>query len=281
MEIKKNSKIIFVLIFIAILLFVFVLLWSKKPNKQDNWREEFKVLSQAEFLGDSVNIKNIRNFRYDITEKNNKIGYYDKVYNLNEISRAWFVVVPFKEKDYAAHTFLAFEFVDGSYIDITIEARKKKNQDFSLISGMLHSYPLMYIVADERDAVLLRANVRKDEVYMYPVKANPEQVRLLFVDMLEKMNDIAKNPVWYNTFFANCTSSIAYHINKIWPNFLPKFSWQVWVSGYAEKLAFDKKLLDTDLSIEQAHQKYNITKKSQEVGDVPDYSRLIRQFNSN
>lgn len=275
---KKYSKIFYIVLIVTAFLMLFLLLWFfKKPNKIDNWRPELAVQSLAIFNKDIITIKNVRNFRYDQTETINIAGYYDQSYDLTKISKVWFVVVPFKEKDYAAHTFLSFEFLDGKYVSITIEARKKVGQPYSLVMGMLHSYPLMYIVADERDSVLLRANVRKDDVYMYPVKASPEQAKVLFVDMLKRMNEISENPVWYNTFFANCTSSIAYHVDKIWPNILPKVDWQVWVSGYAEKLAFQKGLLDTNLSIEKAREKYYITKKSQEIGDVPDYSKLIRQ----
>lgn len=267
------------LILLAIGLFCF-LLWQaiKKPETTADWRSELAVQSTAEFKGDVVLVKNVRNFRYSSTEENNTVSYYDQEYDLNNISRAWFIVTPFKSRNYAAHTFLSFEFSDGKYLTITIEARKKKGQNYSLLLGALRTYPLIYIAADERDAIMLRADVRKDDVYLYPVKATPPQVRLLFVDMLNKMNSLVEKPEWYNTFTANCTSMIAYHVNNIWPKLLPKFVWQAWVTGYAEKLVFDEGLIDTNLSFQQARQKYYITSISQQVGDVPEYSKKIRNF---
>lgn len=269
----KNS-----LVIAAIVLLSF-LLWQalKVPPTTGDWQPALAIQSTAEFNGNMVTVKNVRNFRYP-SEKDPQVSYYDQEYDLNKITKAWYVVDPFASKNYAAHTFLSFEFSDEKYLSISIEARKKKGQDYSLVWGMFRTYPLMYIAADERDAILMRANIRKDKVYLYPVKATPEQAKLLFVDMMHKMNSLAVKPEWYNTFTANCTSMIAYHVNKIWPGVLPKFSWQVWVTGYAEKLAFDKGLLDTELDMQQAREKYYITNISQQIGDVLEYSRKIRDF---
>ena len=144
--------------------------------------------------------------------------------------------------------------------------------------GLLKTYPLMYIAADEKDAILVRTNIRKSSVYMYPAKATPDQARLLFVDMMDRMNNLAKNPEWYNTFTANCTSSIAEHVNKIWPGRLPWFSWQTWVTGFADRLVFDQGLIDTDLNFEKTRQKYYITTEAQRLGNVPDFSEKIREY---
>lgn len=271
-----TRKILILLALAAICFYVWQVL--KPVPKNGNWRDELSRQSTAEFDGNKVTVRNVRNFRYSQDENNNTAGYYDQAYDLDKILKIWYVVDPFKEQQYAAHTFLSFEFSDGKFISITIEARKEKGQDYSLLSGLFNTYPLMYIAADERDAILLRANVRKDEIYLYPVKATPQQARLLFVDILEKMNSLSEQPEWYNTFTANCTSSIAYHINKIWKGRLPKFSWQLWVTGYAEKMAFEQGLIDTSLSLPEARKKYYATGLSQKAGDAVDYSPKIRDF---
>lgn len=276
---KKHRRIIYFCLF---LLAVFLLWqWFKNPPTEGNWQEPLAVQAHAEFNNNFVTIKNVRNFRYGKNELEVYSNYYDQTYDLNKISKVWYIVEPFKSREYAAHTFLSFEFSDNKYITISIEARKLMGQEYSLFLGFLHTYPLMYIAADERDSILVRANIRKDKVYLYPVKIEPEQAKVFFVDILERMNVLAEKPVWYNTFTANCTSAIAYHINKIWPGKLPIFLWQSWVTGYAEKLAFEKGLLDTTLNIEEAREKYYVTDVSQKIGDVPDYSKIIRQFDKN
>jgi hypothetical protein len=275
-NIFRNSLIFLGLVLVAF----FVWQYFKAPPMDADWKPEFSVLSTAEFNKNLVTIKNVRNFRYSSNEENNYPGYYDKTYDLDKISKVWYIVEPFKNRNYAAHTFLSFEFLDGKYITISVEARKKKGENYSLIMGMFKTYPLMYIAADERDSIMLRTNTRKDDVYLYPAKATPEQTRLLFVSMLEKMNSLAEKPEWYNTFTANCTSSIADHVNKIWPKRLPKFMWQEWITGYAEKLVFNQGLIDTNLSFQEARKRYYITKLSQEAGDTENYSERIRQFDN-
>lgn len=249
------------------------------PPLVGDWQTQLENISTAEFNGDTVTVRNVRNFRYGPTEADMHPDYYTKTYDLNGITRVWYTTEPFNENKLAAHTYLSFEFANGDFLAITMEARKTKAQSYSIWKGMLRTYPLVYIAADERDVTLLRANLRKDEVYVYPVKlSKPENARLLLVDVLERMNDLLVHPVWYHTLFANCTSSIAYHVNRLSPDRVSPLSWQLWLTASADELALKRGLLDTDLPIEQARAKYAVTTRSQEVGDVPDYSKLIRQF---
>jgi len=263
---------------VLVLIVLVVWQWFKTPATDADWQEPLAIASTATFDGEIVTVKNVRNFRYTPTEADIKPGYYDKTYDLSKIKKVWYVSEPFNESEYAAHTFLSFEFQNGDFLSITIEARKTKGQTYSTWKGLLRTYPLIYIASDERDVVLLRANIRKDNVFVYPVKTSaPGNMRILLVDMLNRMNDIQKNPVWYNTLFANCTSVIATHINKITPGRIPVFSWQLLLTGHADELALDRGLLDTDLSIQEARIKYRINDASERIGDVPDYSKLIRE----
>lgn len=257
------------------------LYWALKPVPlSGDWQEHLKVASTALFDGESVTVKNVRNFRYYPEEKDMHPGYYDRTYNLNEVKQVWYVAEPFNENESAAHTFVSFEFNNGDFLSISIEARKTKDQTYSIWKGFMRTYPLIYIAADERDVVLLRANLRKDKVYVYPVKlSKPENARYLLVDMLTRMNELTTTkPAWYNTLFANCTSSIVGHINKLSPGRISMLSWQLWLTASADELALEHGLLDTDLTIEQAREKYLINEVSEHVGDVPSYSAEIRKF---
>lgn len=266
---------------ILLMVLIALVLWQvlKTPPAEGDWQEQLATPSTAEFNGDLVTVKNVRNFRYYPTEQDMHPSYYDNTYDLREIKKVWYVTEPFNENTSAAHTFVSFEFNNGDFLGISIEARKTKEQTYSTWKGMLRTYPLIYIAADERDLILLRANVRKDKVYVYPVKLEkPENARVLLTDMLTKMNDLLVHPEWYNSMFANCTSMIAKHVNKITPGRLSSFSWQLWLTASADELALKHGLLDTDLSITEAREKYFITDISEKIGDVPEYSKKIRGF---
>lgn len=276
---KKMVKKFFIVLGCVLVIFIG---WqgSKKVPVEADWQEQLKVISTAEFDGDVVTVKNVRNFRYSPTEADMHPAYYDKTYDLTQIKKVWYVTEPFNENQSAAHTFVSFEFNNGDFLAISIEARKTKDQVYSVWKGLLRTYPLVYIAADERDVLLLRANVRKDRVYVYPVKLEkPENARLILVDMLTRMNELVTGKsAWYNTLFANCTSSIAGHVNKITPGRISPFSWQLWLTASADELALKHGLLDTDLTIEQAREKYSVNKSSEQIGDVPNYSKDIRNF---
>jgi len=277
----KNKIIKKILLALGCLLIIFIA-WQglKKVPMEGDWQEQLKIISTAEFNGDWVTVKNVRNFRYYPTEKDMHPAYYDKTYNLTQVKKVWYVTEPFNENQSAAHTFVSFEFNTGDFLAISIEARKTKDQIYSIWKGMLRTYPLVYIAADERDVLLLRANVRKDRVYVYPVKLEkPENGKLILVDMLTRMNElVSTKPAWYNTLFANCTSSIAKHVNKITPGRVSIFSWQLWLTASADELALDHGLIDTYLPIKQAREKYSVNEASERVGDIPNYSTQIRNF---
>jgi hypothetical protein len=253
---------------VLLVLLSILIIWqmSKKVPTEGDWKDTLKVLSTAEFHGDSVTVKNVRNFQYDATGAKPTVeAYYDKTYDLNGIKKVWYVTVPFHPGSFFAHTFLSFEFTDGSFLAITIEGRLTKDQEYTTIDGFLHTYPLMYIAADERDVVYVRSSLRKNDVYIYPLIATPAQGRL------------AVHPTWYSSVFANCTSSIADHVNAIWPGLLPRFDWQALLTNYADTLVYKKGLIDTKLSLEEARAAFYVTDRAAKVGYADDFSARVRQ----
>ncbi|MEI7749984.1 MAG: DUF4105 domain-containing protein [Candidatus Moraniibacteriota bacterium] len=277
MKLPKTRKgKIFMTIFALLAIFI-LWEWLKPVPMNADWKPDVAVMSSAEIVGDTITVHNVRNFRYADEETPSVIDYYDQTYDLSKLTGMRFVAEPFSESKNAAHTFFSYEFSDGKYLTISVEARKRVGQDYDVFRGLLRTYPLIYVATDERDAVMVRANVRKHEVYLYPVKATPEKARAMLLDMLTTMNDLAIHPRWYNTLTANCTSLLAGHVNHVTPYRLPFWSWQFLFTGHADELALSSGLLATDLSIDDARAKYDITAVSRAIGDVENYSDLIRQ----
>lgn len=279
-----NKRKVFKKVLLLIVAIFIVFEYTKIPPTTGDWQIQLATPSTAEFNGDFVIVKNVRNFRYYPEEKDIHPAYYDKQYNMSKIIRVWYTVepfvsfAPFEENKLAGHTYVSFEFENGDFLAITIEARKTKTQTYSVGKGLLRTYPLIYAAADERDVTLMRANIRKDDVYVYPIKlSNQKNARVLLTNMLTEMNNLLVHPRWYNTLFSNCTSEIAKQVDKILPGRISLFSWQLWLTASADELALKAGLLDTNLTIEQAREKFFITEKSQKIGDIPNYSKLIRK----
>ena len=209
---KKNIKRI---VFLGLCAFLFWYLFQTPSNTRD-WSSDQQVLPYAEFKENTVAIHNIRNFTYRSTTDHDPI-YYNKTFNLDELESVDYIVEPFGSIG-AAHTFLSFGFKGEKYVAISIEIRKEKGEAFSAWKGILRQYELMYVIADERDAVKLRVVHRKDSVYIYPVKADVAKIKTLFIDMLTRANNLKEKPEFYNTLTNNCTTNIASHVNKITPS---------------------------------------------------------------
>jgi hypothetical protein len=282
MVMSKTKKTIWVMIAAVVVIIGGFFVWQAMmsvPTKGD-WQKPFAVQSTAEIHGNLAIVHNVRNFRYNGSEDDADItaAYYDKTYDLDQLKRVWYIVEPFKNFNLAAHTFLSFEFSNGEFLSISIEARKLKGQEYNVFWGLFHTYPLIYIAEDERDSIYVRANIRQADVYAYPVKlSKPEHGKEILADMLNTMNDLVVHPTWYNTLWPNCTSAIATHINRISPHRLPVIPWQLWVTGYADELAFRSGLIDTNLSLDQARKKFYVSEKSRQIGNVDNYSALIRE----
>lgn len=265
-----------VLSLLALLILVYLFLSiSTTPSNEREWNSDQAILPYAEFKGNTVTVHNIRNFAYTSTT-NYTPHYYDKEFNLGDIQRVWYVVEPFSGFPGSAHTFLSFEFEGDQFIVISVEIRKEKGESFSAIKGLLNRYELMYVVADERDVIKLRSNYRKDMVYLYPGKASPEKVRELFVSMLKRTNALREQPEFYNAIFNTCTTNIVHHINSIAPGRVPLFSLQVFLPKNSDRLAYTLGLIETDLSFEQARERYLINTRAQKYADDPNFSVRIR-----
>ncbi len=92
---------------------------------------------------------------------------------------------------------------------MSIETRDVVGQTYSAVRGFFRQYELIYIVSDERDVVRLRTNFRKDEeVYIFRTTVPPALARQIFLDYLERVNELHNTPEWYNALTNNCTTNI-------------------------------------------------------------------------
>lgn len=262
------------LLIILIIVFTITSLITSPSNARD-WNNDQNILPYAEIDDNLVSIHNIRNFSYASTTSY-VTNYYDKVFDINKIKRAWYIVEPFSGIPGSAHTFLSFEFEDEQFISVSVEIRKEKGESYSPIKGLFNQYELMYVIADERDVIKLRSNYRKDLVYVYPTKASKEKVQALFMDIIARANDLKDNPEFYNTITNTCTTNIVNHINKITPNRVPLFNLRILLPENSDRLAYGLGLIDTDLSFEDARVRYFINDRAMKYADYEDFSVRIR-----
>ncbi len=247
----------------------------QRPSNDRDWLPNEAVMPRVTFRGRLVDVRNVRVTTYRGTEDYTP-AYDDRTFDLDRLVGVWFVVEPFSKWGGAAHTFLSFEFAGPEFVAISVEARKERGETYHFLKGLFRRYELLYVVGDERDLVRLRSNYRRDDVFLYPIRASPERVRGLFVEMLERAEALRVDPEFYNTLTSNCTSNIVGHVNRLVPGRVP-FSLRWMFPGYADRLAYDLGLIDTALPFDSIRPRFRINERALRYGDSEDFSVRIRE----
>ncbi len=245
-----------------------------KPSNNRHWKANMATLPYAQIRDDRVKVFNVRNCTY-ISENDYILQYDDRTYDLNDLEALDFIVCPFAGLPSLAHTMVSFEFRGGEYLGISIEARLEEGESYSAAGGAARQFELMYVVADERDLIQLRTEVRDSDVFIYRARATPEEVRALFVDMLKRANTLKKRPEYYDTFANNCTTNIVAHINRVRPGTIP-WGPASFLTGYADREAYRLGLLVDYGSFEQTKRQAHITSLAHRYAQEPRFSALIR-----
>ena len=256
--------------------FAILLAWwtSIEPSNQRDWRTEVAVLPFATRDGDLVTVHNIRNFDYR-TEQDFVPQYYDRTFDLQKLDAVDLIAV-YWMGDAIAHVMVSFGFA-GDHVAFSIETRTEKGEAYSSIAGFFKRYELIYVVGDERDLIRVRTNYRRPEeqVYLYRTRASPANARRLFLEYVDKINQLKEHPEFYNTATTNCTTDV-WSLVRALSGRVP-LDWRVLVSGYFPEYAYDQGSLDTDLPFAQLKSMSLVNDRAHAADHDPDFSRRIRE----
>jgi hypothetical protein len=245
------------------------------PTNDRDWTPEQAKLAVAEFDGDKVTIRNIRDCRWR-TEDDFTVSYYDRTFNLNGLHSVDFIVVPFNETPSLGHTMLSFGFDNGEHLAVSVEIRKERGQAFSAIGGFFRQYELIYVVASERDVVQKRVTCDRSDVYLYRSTATPEQARELFVDVMHRVDKLTRSPEFYDTLTNNCTTNIRNHVNHLKPDEVP-YDYRVLLPGLSDELAYDLGLIEHHGSYTETRLRARVNYLAYLHRNDPVFSEAIRR----
>lgn len=256
---------------------VLLLAWAlRRPSHDRAWAVDQSMLPHATFEGNRVRLSGVRNFRW--TSATQFTPAWDtREYNLDELESAWYVLVPFSERWRGpAHAFVSFGFRDGRYLALSVEARRELGESYGVFAGLARRYELIYVAGDERDLIGRRAVYDDNDVFLYPIKAEPAAIRAVFVAMLERANQLHEQPEWYNTYTNNCTLNLVRHVNDLAPGRIPA-SWRIAFPGYSDEVIHRLGLIDSTGSLADQRTRFRINARAAAALDSADFSRLIRQ----
>jgi Domain of unknown function (DUF4105) len=263
---------------VALAGFVIVALWwfSLKPSAQGNWQPDNAETAYADVSGDQVTIHNFRNCNYR-TETDYTCQWETRSYNLANLSGAD-IFITWWGSPWIAHPIVSFDFGDQGHVAMSIETRDEVGQDYSAIRGFFRQYALTYIASDERDVIRLRTNYRKDEeVYIFRTTVKPPMARKLFLDYMQRANELHARPEWYNAITNNCTTNIAVSAAEA-QDIRTRYDWRILLNGKGDEMMYEHHNLVTGgLSLPALKEQAHINPAARAAGDSPDFSKMIRE----
>jgi hypothetical protein len=228
-----------------LLAFFAVFLWwwfSQKPSHHRSWNPHFSRLPCIALKGDTLTIENVRNSEYRTIEDSTP-RYETRVYRLSQMRGIDALILNWGSP-WMSHPMVVFDFGPDGRICVSIEVRYRIGQQYSLCRSLYRQQELIYVVSDERDAILRRTKyLEGHDLYLYRVRVNPLAMREWFLEYAHSINILAERPRWYHGLTTNCTTSIyAQGRGRI------KWDWRILLNGALDRLMYDRGLLDQGLS---------------------------------
>lgn len=248
-----------------------------EPSDTRIWADDVARHLQARLDGNVLTLTNVRNFDWrsdtDYTPR-----WETRRYNLAQL-RSVDVALSYWMGPAIAHTLVSFGFDDGQggrdQLAFSIEIRKERGEQFSAIAGFFKQFELSLIAADERDLLRVRTNVRGEDVYLYRVEMTPQAMRALLLSYMTEADTLAREPRFYNTLTANCTT-IVYGMAKHIVGGLP-MDWRLLASGYLPEYLRDVGGLLPGHELQALRAAGRITLRAQAADADPRFSQAIRR----
>jgi hypothetical protein len=247
------------------------------PSNDRVWWQNHAVLQTATFNGNFVTVHNVRFSRYQCREVFTT-QFYDATFNLDDIRTIDLIMIPFRGIEQIAHVESSFGFADGRFIGMSIEARYEKGERFDPVASVLRQFELIYVFADERDTIRMATDVNGSDVFIYRLDFEPHEVRIMFVDALQRANQLAQRPEFYHPLTNSCVTNLLDHINKGRPGAVPRGHQTSLMPGLLSQHMFDLGLVRTSAgTYREAREMAKVNWLVERYGDLEYFSAGIRQ----
>jgi hypothetical protein len=254
------------------LLLVTIAWWlSLRPKSDRDWKTGMDVLPEVELVGDSLRIRQFRNFRHSASA-DPLLQYEERTFDLTKLSSLDYFLSHWSGP-LISHTLVSFGFDDGQFLVVSVEARLQRWQSYSPLRGIFRSYELIFLAGTEQDIIRLRTNIRRERVYLYRVRMSRPEVRQLLVDYIARVEKLKERPEWYNSITSNCTTNLFYHGRHRVPWWLtPHF----FLNGLSARAMYLRGFLDQSLPFKELHSRSEIGERALAAGDAANFSQQIR-----
>lgn len=262
----------------AALLVIGAFYFTKTPVEQ-NWVPLQAERASAATEGDLITISNFR----DAIHKegaSSEPRWITESFDLSKLSGLDLILQPFGNAKALAHVMLSFGFADGRHVVVSMEARQAKGASFDPIAGFFRRDPLYPELGTERDLFFERlARTPPDEIQIYPIRQDPEAIRVYFLRILKFVNESYHQPRFYSTLWESCMTTL---INLAPESFasVPWTDMRRWIPGYSLSLFQQMGLVDGHLAADALARKSRLRENLRPPTDFPTdaaWSAYIRE----
>lgn len=248
-----------------------------RPSNERFWVNDNARMATAEFDGEKVTIRNVRDFEWRSTKDFDE-RWIDVTMSLDKMAKIWFVLEYFEpSKKQMAHTIMVFEDDDGQRIACSIEVRREQGERYHPIKGLFRQYELIYVWATERDVIGVRTRCRKKSVthLFEAVVLGPGNERRMLESYLRRSNKLSIKPEWYNTITNTCTTNIVAHVNEVYPGRVP-WGVSILLPGLSPKLLSRNNLVKMTGTLEETLRDSVIDERAMRWDGAVDFGDWIR-----
>ncbi len=248
--------------------------WARiLPSNERSWAPEVAHLAAIRVEGDTVLVRNLRNFRW-LDHERFEERWEERRFALSALDSLDLVAV-YWMGEAIAHVISSFGF-GPERLAVSIEIRREAGEADDALAGFFRRYELVYVVGDERDLLGGRA-LRRDpieDIYLDRVRIGHERLLRLFLEYAVAIDDLAERPRFYNTATTNCTTNVVTHARAHGQG-LP-LTWRVLLSGYFPDYVHERGGLAGGLPMPELEARSRINDRALGALDAPDFSARIR-----
>jgi hypothetical protein len=144
---------------------------------------------------------------------------------------------------------------------MSIEVRYQQGQQYSILRSLYHTYMLIFLVADERDAILRRTKYGpSQQAHLYRLATTADDLRSTFLDYIDAINGLYESPRWYHGLCANCTTAF-YRL----PSRRCRCDWRVLANARLDRALYAAGRLDRTLPFSEL-------RRSAYLNDIANYA---------
>jgi hypothetical protein len=220
--------------------------WLTIPAQQHReWDPNFSTPARFSCNGDLLTAEHVRNTEYQSLEESTP-RYETRTYRLSNL-RGLDALILYWGSPYMCHPMFVFDFGPDGRLCFSIEVRYRKGQEYDFLRSLYRQQELMYVVSDERDAILRRTKfLPNQQMYLYRINIDPLTLRAFFFEYVTQVNALADAPRWYHGLTANCTTGIYLQSRA-----RMKWDWRMLLNGQLDRLLYDRGVIDRSLPFDQ------------------------------